>query len=219
MSIASQIALWADKLRDLSAEGLRFSKDIYDRARYQSVQDVALSMLALASGTEVEVLEPLRGTIFAHFTPLVGGEAAVIDDFGHILLIQRADNGKWAMPGGALQVGETPAEGIVREVLEETGVPCEPAALVGIFDIRPSGLSGLHHLYLITLLCKPDSGTEGAAATHSHEVLETGWFQEDALPEHLHSASRTRMHEAFRVWRSGGTQAYFDRGEGGQLAG
>lgn len=211
MSIAGQIASWADKLRDLSAEGLRFSQDIYDRARYQAVQDVALSMLAVASGREIESLEPLRGTIFAHFTPLVGGEAAVIDAAGRILLIQRADNRRWAMPGGALQVGESPAEGILREVLEETGVACEPMALVGIFDIRPSGLEGLHHLYLITLLCRPTGRAEAAAATHAHEVLASEWFREDALPQQLHFASRTRIGEAFCAWRNGGTPAFFDR--------
>lgn len=40
------------------------------------------------------------------------------------------------MPGGGFRVGETPAEGPVREALEETGLKCEPVALVGVFDSR-----------------------------------------------------------------------------------
>ena len=218
MTTAEQIAMWADKLRDLSAEGLRFAEDSYDRERYRQVQDVALSMLAMASGQDIADLEPLRGTIYTHFTPLVGGDAAVIDDSGRLLLIQRADNGRWAMPGGALQVGETPAEGILREVLEETGITCQPVALVGIFDIRPSGLTGLHHLYLITLLCRPDEGAGSVLPTHAHEVLGTGWFTEHELPDDLHFASKRRIHEAFRLWKNGGG-AFFDVAAGGHDAG
>ncbi len=212
LTTADQIALWADKLRDLSAEGLRYSQDSYDQERYRQIQDVAMSMLALASGRDIAELKPLRGTIYTHFTPLVGGDAAVIDDSGRLLLIQRADNGRWAMPGGAMQVGETPAEGILREVLEETGVSCQPVALVGIFDIRPSGLTGLHHLFLITLLCRPDEAQASALPTHAHEVLDTGWFSEHRLPDDLQSDSKRRVHEAFRLWRNGGA-AFFDTPE------
>jgi 8-oxo-dGTP pyrophosphatase MutT (NUDIX family) len=206
---AEQIALWADKLRDLSAQGLHFAEDIYDRERYQAVQEVALAMLAMASGQSLEALEPLRATVFSHFTPLIGGDAAVIDGQGRILLIQRADNGNWAMPGGALDVGETPAEGVLREVLEETGLPCEPVALVGIFDVRPSGVTGLHHLYLITFLCKPVDGAEPAPPSHANEVLDIGWYRQDELPDNLYFTAQMRIDEAFRVWRDGGP-AFFD---------
>ena len=75
------------------------------------------------------------------------GDAAVIDDDGRILLVQRADNSKWAMPGGAMEVSETPAEGVVREAFEETGVRCEVVALVGVFDSRLCGTISRHHLY------------------------------------------------------------------------
>ena len=211
LTIAEQIAGWADKLRDLSAEGLRYTSDHYDQERYRVVQDIALAMLALATNQDVENLEPLRGTIFSQHTPLTGGDAAIIDDEGRILLIQRADNGKWAMPGGALQVGETPAEGVLREVWEETGIPCQALALVGIFALRPSSLTGLPlHVYLITFLCRPVGGTASAEATQSPEVLDQQWFEEDALPEDLHFASPARIQQAFEVWRQGGAPAMFD---------
>jgi 8-oxo-dGTP pyrophosphatase MutT (NUDIX family) len=211
LKTAEQIALWADKLRDLSAEGLRYAQNSYDQERYRAVQDVALAMLALASDRDIESLEPLRGTIFTQFTPLIGGDAAVIDDDGRILLIQRSDNGLWAMPGGALQVGETPAEGVLREVLEETGIPCQAIALVGIFDIRPSGLTGLHHLYLITFLCRPIGGNVPAGdASHSHEVLDLCWFKENELPENLHFTSAARIRRAFSLWKQGEAPAFFD---------
>ncbi|HMN26753.1 MAG TPA: NUDIX hydrolase N-terminal domain-containing protein, partial [Caldilineaceae bacterium] len=124
MSLAQQLSLWADKLRGLSALGLHYAEHLYERERWTQVQDIAVEIFAQASGEAPETLEPLRGTVLAHATPLAVGDAAIIDAAGRILLIQRADNGLWAMPGGAFEVGETPAEGAVREALEETGVHC-----------------------------------------------------------------------------------------------
>jgi 8-oxo-dGTP pyrophosphatase MutT (NUDIX family) len=214
MGTAEKIALWADTLRDLSAMGLHFADDIYDRERYRTVQDIAMAMLALATGESLDRLEPLRVSVFSRPTPLVGGDAAVIDDGGRILLIQRADNHRWAMPGGALEVGETPAQGVLREVYEETGVKCQTEALVGIFDSRFCGLDFPYHLYLLTFLCRPIEGEERREPSHAIEVLDVRWFAEDALPDAIHSGSASRIREAFRVWRSEGP-AYFDRQEGG----
>ena len=101
---AEQIALWADKLRDLSALGLRFAENVYDQERYRAAQDIAMAMLAVATNESLADLEPLRAPIFSRPTPFVGGDGAVIDDEGRILLIQRADNALWAIPGGAMEV-------------------------------------------------------------------------------------------------------------------
>jgi len=57
----------------------------------------------------------------------------VTDDAGRILLIQRTDNGNWALPGGAMDLGETIVHAGEREVLEETGIRCEVTGIVGIY--------------------------------------------------------------------------------------
>ncbi len=183
----------------------------YDQTRYRAVQDTAMEMYALASGETVGRLDPLRATLFSRPTPLTVGDAAVIDPTGHILLIQRTDDQKWAMPGGALEVGETPAAGVVRETFEETGVRCQPVALVGVFDSRLCGLISRHHLYVFTFLCRPLDSIQ--SHFHCDETLDTGWFAEDALPEAIHPGHPSRIPEAFRVWR-GDQRAYFDPFDG-----
>ncbi|MBN1877455.1 MAG: NUDIX hydrolase N-terminal domain-containing protein [Anaerolineae bacterium] len=209
MKPAEQLVLWADKLRDLSALGLHFSDNIYDRAHYTTVQDIAMAMLSLATETPLVEMEPLRAPVFSQPTPLSVGDAAVIDVEGQILLIRRADNGLWAMPGGALEVGETPAEGVVREALEETGVRSEPVALVGVFDSRLCGTISRHHVYQFVFLCRPLNGHAAEVPSYANEVLETGWFAEDALPADLDPGHRVRIPHAFRVWRGGAV--FFDR--------
>jgi len=210
MKPAEQIALWADKLRDISATALLFTQNPYDREHFQQVRDVAMAMLALANGESLEEMEPSCAPLFSRPTPLAVGDAAAIDEFGRILLVKRADNGKWAMPGGALEVGETPAEGVVREALEETGVHCRAVALVGVFDSRLCGTVGRHHLYHLVFLCSPSVGLERVAASHGQEVLDTGWFQEDELPQAIDPGHVSRIPEAFRLWRKEGG-AFFDK--------
>jgi 8-oxo-dGTP pyrophosphatase MutT (NUDIX family) len=210
MSPAQQIALWADTFRDLSAMGLMFSRNPYDRGNYEKIQELALQMLALATGGSLEELDPLRAPVFNRPTPFVAGDAAIIDDAGRILLIRRADNRQWAMPGGALEVGETPAEGVVREALEETGVRCAPVALVGIYDSRLCGTVSRHHLYQLTFLCRPiDGGQPSEPPSHGFEVLDAHWFVEQELPPGLDPGHASRIPHAFRAWH-GDTRAYFD---------
>ncbi|MFW9903627.1 MAG: NUDIX hydrolase N-terminal domain-containing protein [Candidatus Thorarchaeota archaeon] len=208
MSSAKKIASWADKLRDISALGLEFCKDIYDRERYQEIQNIAMNMLAFATKTSVDRFEPIRTTIFSRPSPLVGGDAAVIDSFGHILLIQRADNEMWAMPGGLLEVGETPAEGVLREVEEETGYKCKATSLIGIFDSRLCGTIYPLHLYHFTFLCLPIDEKPNVPR-HKHESLDIEWFHEDSLPENIDPGHKTRIPEAFRVWW-GDLRPFFD---------
>ena len=209
MTPAEQIALWADKLRDISAMGLYFSKNIHDKEAFRAVQTIAMEMLALATGESLEQMESLRASVFSRPTPISAGDAAVIDDRGQILLVQRADNGKWAMPGGALEVGETPAEGVVRETLEETGVRCRAVSLVGVFDSRFCGTLSRHHLYQFTFLCEPLNKQVWETPTHALEVLDVGWFSKGELPVAMDPGHVTRIPEAYRVWH-GDRRAFFD---------
>ena len=58
----------------------------------------------------------------------------VANDAGEILLIRRTDNGNWAVPGGAIDLGESVAQAAVRETLEESGIHCAITGIVGIYS-------------------------------------------------------------------------------------
>lgn len=66
---------------------------------------------------------------------LVVAVAVVVrNESGHVLMIERTDNGLWAVPGGAQDIGETTREAAVREVREETGIEVEVTDIVGIYS-------------------------------------------------------------------------------------
>ena len=181
-SLGEQLGLWGDQLHSISAEGLLYANDRpYDQVRYEKVRRVAAELWAtqsLASADEVEAT--FAGDPF-HLCPFVGVDAAVLDDDGRILLIQRADDGLWATPGGQLDVDETPAEGACREALEESGVACEPVRLLGVWDSRADGSTFPYHLLRLMFLCRPTHGTL-LPPEPMPETLAVGWFGADELP-------------------------------------
>jgi 8-oxo-dGTP diphosphatase len=79
--------------------------------------------------------------VAAPVIPCVGG--IVKDEHGRLLLIKRGHEpgaGLWSLPGGRIEPGETDAEALVREMLEETGLHVEPGPLVG--QVQRPGLNG-----------------------------------------------------------------------------
>jgi ADP-ribose pyrophosphatase YjhB (NUDIX family) len=208
ISPAEQIAFWSDKLRDLSAAGLEYANNSYDKKRYETIQDLAIEMLAFVTEQPLDSLLPLKSTIFSRMSPVVAGAAAVINQEGKILLMRRADNQLWAMPAGQMEVGESPAEAVVRETYEETGIHCVPKALVGVYDSRRWDKGILHHVYKFTFLCEPQA-EQSDEPFDPLETLEIGWFAQNDLPKDLYKDHYKRISDAYDV-KNGNARAYFD---------
>jgi len=209
MDISQQLALWADELRAITGNGLHFCKNPYDEANYMRARQIAAEIFALVDNRPLPEIEQRLLSLLDHYTPMVMGDALVINDDGKILLIQRADSGLWASPGGAFDVGETAAEGAVRECYEETGWQVEPIALIGIYDSRRVGTRISHHVYHLNFLCRP-LAPDPAPPSHSQETLNMGWFSEDALPP-LDAGHQVWVPNAYRYWHGEMRDAYFDR--------
>ena len=73
----------------------------------------------------------------AHKDVPVIGVGAVVWKEDRVLMIRRANDpgaGRWSIPGGKLEFGETTEQAVLREIMEETAVRCEPIALIGVYD-------------------------------------------------------------------------------------
>jgi 8-oxo-dGTP pyrophosphatase MutT (NUDIX family) len=203
----SKLVEIADELRAIATNGLHWSATEYDQARYSRVLRLAAEIMSAADTRSAEEIEQIfRGDLSLR-SPLVGVEGAVFDASGKILLVQRADNGLWCMPGGLADVGESPASVAERETWEETGLQVEVRRLVGVYNSSitlgwPLGV----HLYHLTFICEPKGGT----LRLTNETTAYGWFSEAesaALP--LHRGHAFRIPEAFAV--------YTGRSEGGRF--
>ena len=127
---------------------------------------------------------------------LIGVTAYVQDSHGRVLLDQRADTGEWALVYGINEPGEEPADTVVREVKEETGVDAVPTDLVGVkaADHLTVYANGDQCQYLdILFICRVADGGEKAPRVNDDESLAVGWFSPDDLPEPLAASTVERL--------------------------
>lgn len=93
--------------------------------------------------------------------PLIGVGAVIVHQ-GRVLLVQRGSEpmkGRWSIPGGLLEVGESLAAGVAREVLEETGLHVEPVELIELLDrIHHEGDRVRYHYVIADYLCRVTGG-------------------------------------------------------------
>lgn len=196
----------ADELQALASNGLHWASNEYDEARFHKVIALAAELLSMADSREApEIEREFRGNLGIR-TPLVGVCAAVFNEDGKILLVQRTDDQRWCMPGGAADVGEPPSAGAVRETWEETGLRVRATNLVGVYDSRLLWPRGAMHLYHLDFICE----VTGGELQLTHETLAYGYFSEEeiaALP--MHRAHGLRALNAFKFRRGEFTEAMF----------
>jgi 8-oxo-dGTP pyrophosphatase MutT (NUDIX family) len=204
VSLTELVYLAADELRSLADEGLRFTEGSYDRERYQRILSVSARLVAaLEARAPSEVTAQYYGDL-SHISPFLGAEAAVFRA-GRLLLIQRTDNGRWAMPGGLVEVGETLAEAAQRELWEEALVRGDVVRLLGIFDSRLWKSHTKAQLYHVTFQVEVDDGEPAAGP----EALAVGFFGAEALPP-LSPAHERIVPLIFRLCRGELPAPYFD---------
>lgn len=126
-------------------------------------------------------LHGLRQVVGHRLLLLPGVTAVVFDDAGRLLLGQRADNGAWALIAGCMDPGEQPADTVVREVLEETGVHVVPERIIGVLTQPPNTYpNGDRAEFVdITFRCR---AAGGEARVNDDESLAVGWFDLADLP-------------------------------------
>jgi|SRR5450755_2435592 8-oxo-dGTP diphosphatase len=99
--------------------------------------------------------------------PLVG-VGAIVFDRDRALLVRRGQEpmkGRWTLPGGVLELGESLAEGLTREVMEETGLLVEPVELIELLDrVHRDGDRVRYHYVIADYLCRVVGGTLKAAS-------------------------------------------------------
>ncbi|WP_406056306.1 NUDIX hydrolase [Kribbella sp. NBC_00889] len=112
---------------------------------------------------------------------LTGITGVVLDDTGQVLLVRRADNGRWSLVAGILEPGEQPAVGLLREIEEETAVEAAIDRLVSIESLPPSGYPNGDQVQFLDLCfrCRP---LRGEPRVNDDESLEVRWWPLDDLP-------------------------------------
>jgi ADP-ribose pyrophosphatase YjhB (NUDIX family) len=188
---------WSEQIAATARTGLGFSESLYERERYEEILKIA-AQIRLASGFDgegfgaketdehqlVELWRSQVGTgVSGYVTPKVSVAAVVLNEKLELLLIQRSDSGVWLYPTGWADVGYSPAEVVVKEVLEETGIEVVPERVLAVVDSMRTGFTAIP-MYSIVFLCRV---VGGELQPHPLETLDVGWFSFENLPSTMRS--------------------------------
>jgi ADP-ribose pyrophosphatase YjhB (NUDIX family) len=168
------------RLQAIAQNGLTFSTNPYDVDRYTAIRQTATEMLAAGSGAEVSLIGGLLGADTGYATPKVDVRGVVFRQDALLLVRERSD-GRWSLPGGWADVGESPAESVVREVYDESGFRTRAVRLLAVFDRSKHGHEPPHPFHVYKLFFQCD--ILGGDARESMETDAVGFFGQHEIPE------------------------------------
>ncbi|HNR98242.1 MAG TPA: NUDIX hydrolase N-terminal domain-containing protein [Planctomycetota bacterium] len=169
---------WARELQAISQTGLAYALGEYDVQRYKRLGAIAAEIAAARARVPAPALLEAFEAQAGYATPKIDVRGAVVRE-GKILLVREASDGRWAMPGGWADVGDTPSGAVAREVREESGFIVAPRKVAGVFDANRDGTPReFFHAFKIIFLCD----LEGGEARPSFETPNVAFFAFDGLP-------------------------------------
>lgn len=179
MELEKELLNIAEQIKATCRNGLKYNDNEYDTERYSHMLGLSNRITALISGKEVSVIENIQVDDKEYTTPKVDARAVIFDDNDRILLVKERADGRWAIPGGWIDVGLSPQEAAVKEVKEETGLDVEAVRLLAILDKnKHPHPPALFHAFQIFILCKITGGKFNTA----FDILDKGFFAQTDLP-------------------------------------
>jgi ADP-ribose pyrophosphatase YjhB (NUDIX family) len=172
---------WAQRLQAIAQNGLTYSNNPYDIERYEQLRAIAAEIMAAHTGTEPHYILDLFQAEVGYATPKVDVRGAVFREH-KILLVREKEDGRWTLPGGWVDIGESPSDAVEREVFEESGYQTRATKLVALYDRnhpRHGHTPFAHHVYKLFFQCE----LLGGAAAASIETEGADFFAKDEIPE------------------------------------
>jgi HAD superfamily hydrolase (TIGR01509 family) len=189
----------AQRVQALAHSGLGFNPAPYDAERYQELLQLGQRMLHHLTGVPLPVLEQEAATHTGYATPKIDIRAVVFRGTEAILMVrEKADGGRWSLPGGWADVGYSPFEVAVKEVREETGLHVEATRLLALWDMR-------HHphppqtwyIYKAFIGCRVLGGD---LLGETPETTEARWITRAELPGLALSTGRVTLSQLERLF-------------------
>lgn len=195
------------RLRRVAEAGLMYCENPYDRERYGQLTRLAAEIAESGLDASADAIEEMLRAERGYPTPKVDVRAVVPRD-GKILLVKEAADGRWALPGGWADVGETASQCTAREVLEETGYTVKPHKLLALLDkSKHEHPRDMWWTYKAIFLCELLGGDPRA----SHETVDMAFFGEDEIPPlSVERTTEGQLRRMFEHVRNPGWPTDFD---------
>ena len=173
---ATNFAKNLQRMLAITDTGLTYTKDPFDRERYEDLRQILWSLLQDQTELNQEELTAIFQPSGSYATPLMDVRAWIIQD-QKICLVRGQGEDTWALPGGFGEVGYSPKENIRKEVQEETGFFAEVGSLLAVFDTNRFQMQSKQYDKFV-FDCRLLDGD----FQENQEVAELGFFDISALP-------------------------------------
>jgi len=195
------------RLQALARTGLHFCGSEYDRQRYEDIERIAAELAAGGRPADRDALLALWRRETGYVTPKVEVRGATFRD-GRVLLVRETADGRWTLPGGWADVGESPTQSIEKEIEQEAGFRARAVKLAALYDRARHGHGETQFPgWKAFFLCE----ITGGEARGSYETDAVGFFAPDDLPPM--SLGRSTPRQVARMldhWRERGLPTDFD---------
>ncbi|WP_278462073.1 NUDIX hydrolase N-terminal domain-containing protein [Thomasclavelia spiroformis] len=198
---------WAIEIQSLSQIGLTYTKDVYDRERYQRLREISAEMLAKKTEVSIEKVKDLFCHETGYQTPKLDTRAAIFRN-NKILLVHE-NNGTWSLPGGWCDVLESVKSNTEKEVREETGLNVKAVKIISIQDRnkhnKPVYAYGVCKIFV---LCEVINGK----FVENIETTEIRYFSLQDLPHNLaeEKTNKEQIEMCFKAYLNENWQTQFD---------
>jgi len=172
----SDFAKYLQRMIALTDTGLTFTKDPFDRERYEDLRSLLSEMLNQVSDLDADEVAELLKPTSAYATPLMDVRAWIVED-EKICLVRGQGENDWALPGGFGEVGYSPTENILKEIEEETGFEAKVERLLAVFDTNRFQLQSKQYAKFV-FECKLLDGQ----FQKNQEIADLQFFAIDQLP-------------------------------------
>ncbi|UNK16830.1 NUDIX hydrolase [Paenibacillus sp. N3/727] len=198
---------WAKEIQAISQAGLAYSKDVYDKERFEQLRELSVSILHEYTDMKHEKIRTLFASDTGYPTPKVDVRGVVFQE-GEILLVKERLDGVWALPGGWADIGLSAKEVVVKEIKEESGYDARPVRLLAVLDKKfHNHPPASQHVYKMFIQCE----LTGGEAAGGVETSEVGFFSENNLPElSLERNSKEQLQQMFEYLRNPAKDVWFD---------
>ena len=170
---------WARRVQAIAQTGLAFTADPFDRERYTQLTELVASILSRELDIPLARAKGFWEGEEGYATPKVDVRGGIFEGC-RVLLVRERSDGKWTLPGGWVDVNDSPSGAVAREIFEESGYHARAVKLAALVDKRRHPHPpGLHHIYKLFFLCE----RTGVAAAVSTETDAVQFFDVRALPE------------------------------------
>lgn len=123
---------WAIEIQSIAQCGLAYTKDMYDKERYEQLRNIAVEMLSYKTDISVDKIKTLFCNESGYQTPKLDTRAVIFED--EKILLVREKNGLWSLPGGWVDVLESIESNTIKEVKEESGLDVITKRVIAIQD-------------------------------------------------------------------------------------